>query len=408
MHEIGARVLGGLLGAGGRGHRGARVLCDQGHPADFHDYREKIVQTVLGLVPVVRAYYHCDTCHEGFFPRDRELDVVDTTFSPGVRRMAARLGGKEPFAEGRSDLAELAGIEITAKEVERMSEAAGEDIRRLSRIEISSAFSRRPAPSPEIEVLYVAIDGTGVPIVPWEQEGRTAKEPGKDRARTREVKLGCIFTQTTVDEEGKPLRDPESTSYVGAIETAEEFGPRIYTEAVRRGIAGAGRVVLLGDGAIWIGNLGEEHFPDATRILDMYHAIEHASDVGKAIYGARSELAQQWTADRAEEMKAGDIASLLKALDELQPSDENGKEVVRKNRGYFETNEDAMQYDVFRKEHLFVGSGVVEAGCRAVIGQRLKKSGMRWTVRGANAIIALRCCLLSGRWEEAWAKRFTA
>jgi hypothetical protein len=246
-----------------------------------------------------------------------------------------------------------------------------------------------------------------VPIVPWEQEGRKAKEPGKDRARTREVKLGCVFTQTTIDQEGKPVRDSASTSYVGAIETAEEFGPRIYTEAVRRGIGGAEKVVLLGDGAIWITNLGEEHFPDATRILDMYHAIEHASDVGKAIYGAGSELARHWTAGRVEEIKAGDVEGLLKALEQLHPTDEETKEEVRKNLGYFQTNEKAMRYDVFRKEHFFVGSGVVEAGCRAVIGQRLKRSGMRWTVRGANAIIALRCCLLSGRWEEAWAKRLT-
>jgi hypothetical protein len=141
MHGIGARVLKGLLAADGRGHHGARLACDHGHSAEFHDYREKTVQTVLGLVPMVRAYYFCQICHRGFFPKDQELDVVESTFSPGVRRMAARLGGKGPFAEGRSDLLELAGIEITAKEVERISEATGEEIRDLSRIEICSAFS---------------------------------------------------------------------------------------------------------------------------------------------------------------------------------------------------------------------------------------------------------------------------
>lgn len=405
VHDLGARVLGGLLGSGGRGHHGPRLACPLGHPAEFHDYRPKTVTTVLGPVPLERAYYFCEVCHEGFFPRDRELDVVGTTLSPGVRRMAARLGAKEPFAEGRADLAELAGIEITTKEVERVSESTGEEFLELSRIEIATALSRRPLPGPDIGILYVAIDGTGVPIVPWEQEGHAAKEPGRDRARTREVKLGCVFTQTTVDEKGRPVRNPGSTTYVGAIETAEEFGPRIYAEAVRRGIDRARRVAVLGDGAPWIANLADLHFPGATRILDMYHAIEHLSEVAKAVYGPGSTLAAEWTKERVTEIEAGDVTRLLEALRKLHPSGAEQKDLVRRNEGYIRANEEAMRYDAFRAEDLFVGSGVVEAGCRVVIGERLKKSGMRWTVRGSSTIIALRCCLLSGRWDETWAAR---
>jgi len=76
--------------------------------------------------------------------------------------------------------------------------------------------------------------------------------------------------------------------------------------------------------------------------------------------------------------------------------------------GYFEKNKDRMRYNEFRRQGLFVGSGVVEAGCRTVIGQRLKQSGMHWTVKGANSIIALRCCFLSNRWEDFWEYRACA
>jgi hypothetical protein len=407
VHDLGARVLRGLLGSGGRGHHGPTLSCPRGHPARFHDYRPKTVMTVLGPVPFERAYYFCEVCHEGFFPRDRELDVVNTSLSPGVRRMAARLGAKEPFSEGRNDLAELAGIEITTKEVERVSESTGEEFQGLSRIEILAVRSAPPSPGPEVAILYVAIDGTGVPIVPWEQEGRAAKQPGQDRARTREVKLGCVFTQTTVDDGGRPVRTPESTTYVAGIETAQEFGPRIYAEAVRRGIERARRAVVLGDGAPWIANLADMHFPGATRILDMYHAIEHVSEVAKAIYGPASKLAAQWTKERITEIQAGNVTKLLDALRNLRPCEAEKKDLVRRNERYFEANEDAMRYDAFRAEKLFVGSGVVEAGCRVAIGERLKRSGMRWTVRGSSSIIALRCCLLSGRWDETWARRLS-
>ena len=83
----------------------------------------------------------------------------------------------------------------------------------------------------------------------------------------------------------------------------------------------------------------------------------------------------------------------------------DGKELLKKEIGYFEKNKERMRYNEFKKQGLFIGHGVIEAGCRAVIGQRLKQSGMHWTVRGANNIIALRCYLLSNRWKDLWEYR---
>jgi hypothetical protein len=241
-------------------------------------------------------------------------------------------------------------------------------------------------------------------MVPHETDGR----PGKDetgKAKTREAKVGCVFTQTRLDAKGRPVRDEASTSYVGAIEPAETFGWRLYAEAVRRGVQRAAQVIVLGDGAPWIWGIAAEHFPGAIQIVDLYHAREHLAELGKLFYGPRSAAATTWTAARSKELDAGEIEQLVAALGRLRPRHTEGQEAVRKARSYFETNAERMRYARFRRQGLFVGSGVVEAGCKTIIGFRLKQSGMRWTVRGANAIIALRCAELSGRWEEFWEAR---
>jgi hypothetical protein len=301
-------------------------------------------------------------------------------------------------------LAELAGIRVHAKQVERVAEGIGQQIETRAQQEQEAALAGKVVPLRAVPKLYIAIDATGVPMVPHETDGR----PGKDetgKAKTREAKVGCVFTQTRLDAKGRPVRDEASTSYVGAIEPAETFGWRLYAEAVRRGVQRAAQVIVLGDGAPWIWGIAAEHFPGAIQIVDLYHAREHLAELGKLFYGPRSAAATTWTAARSKELDAGEIEQLVAALGRLRPRHTEGQEAVRKARSYFETNAERMRYARFRRQGLFVGSGVVEAGCKTIIGFRLKQSGMRWTVRGANAIIALRCAELSGRWEEFWEAR---
>ena len=404
MHLVGGRVLEQLLNADGGGHCGAHTACGQGHPAAFVDYRPKAILTVLAPVTVRRAYSHCDICAGGVIPKDRDLDVVGTSFSPGVRRLMGRVGGKEPFAEGRRDLEELAGLVVPTKAVERVAEALGEQVEAVARREQAAALAGTVVPLHAVPTLYLAIDATGVPMVPCETVGRPGKDP-TGPARTREAKLGCVFTQTGLDAKGRPVRDEGSTTYVGAIESAEAFGRRLYAEAVRRGVQRAQRVIVLGDGAPWIWGLAGEHFPGAIQIVDLYHAREHLAALGKLLYGPPRATAAAWVAARWTDLDTGAIEPLVVALGRLRPRAEDARDAVRKAKAYFDTNAPRMRYAQFRGQGLFVGSGVVEAGCKTVIGHRLKQSGMRWTVRGANAILALRCAERSGRWEEFWEAR---
>jgi hypothetical protein len=314
------------------------------------------------------------------------------------------VGGKEPFDQGRQDLLDLAGIEVKTKEVERISELLGWQVEALWNQEREGILSGKVSPLlPAVPKLYVTMDGTGLPVVPRETEGRVGKdETGK--AKTREAKLGCVFTQTREDEKGYPIRDEGSTTYVGAIETAENFGPRIYVEAVRRGLRQARKVIVLGDGGVWIWGIAALHFPFAIQIVDLFHAREHLADLGKAVYGPDIATAKEWAKARSNQLDDGDVEAVIAEMRLLSPQQPKAQEEVRKAIGYFTTNAERMRYAKFRSQGLFVGSGVIEAGCKSM-GLRLKQSGMRWTVAGANAIIALRCCQLSGRWEDFWEMR---
>ena len=403
-HQMGGSLLEKLLNWDGGGYCGAHTQCGKGHRAQFIEYRDKQLLTVLSPVEVKRAYYHCEECNHGVIPKDRELDIVDTSFSPGIRRMMGQVGGKEPFEEGRRDLENLAGVLVKTKAVERVSQAIGNQIERVFEGERELALSGKVVPLKAVPKLYIAIDGTGVPVVGRETEGRKGKdETGK--AKTREAKLGCVFTQTTLDENQRPVRDEHSTTYVGHIETAEAFGTRIYAEAIRRGVSRAAQVIVLGDGARWIWGIAEEQFYGAIQIVDLYHAREHLAAIAKSVYGASALKSKQWMDARREQLDAGDVEAVIASLRRLRPSHTTVQEAVRTAADYFHANAKRMRYAEFRKQGLFVGSGVVEAGCKTICGQRLKQSGMHWTVRGANAIIALRCCQLSSRWEEFWEAR---
>jgi hypothetical protein len=208
-----------------------------------------------------RPYYLCEQCHRGQFPADVELDVAHTDLSPAVRRMLALVGQQAPFDHGRQQMHLLAGLDLTTKSVERTAEDIGADIARKEQRQVDAALQLDlPIVVGEpIPVLYIEMDGAGVPVVKAETEGRPGKIAGQS-AHTREAKLGCVFTQTTHDEEGYAIRGPDATTYTGAIETATEFGKRSYLEAWNSGWSRALIRVVLGDGAEWIWNLASQHF----------------------------------------------------------------------------------------------------------------------------------------------------
>lgn len=410
LHRAGAAALSQLLQFPAPSEKRRRLACPCGQQAHYREQRSKPVLTVVGSVEVLRPYYLCAHCGIGQFPMDVELDIEDTEISPGVRRMQAMVGQEAPFDHGREQMKVLAGLEVTTKSVERTAEAIGADIAQREQAEIQKALQLElPVVAGDpIPVLYVQMDGTGVPVVKKETVGRQGKTEGQP-AHTREVKLGCVFTQTTWDQEGYPIRDPDSTTYTGAIESAEQFGRRIYAQACGRGFSRALKKVVIGDGAEWIWNLVALHFPDAIQIVDLYHARQHLWEVARKLCPNDEGKQKAWMKIHQKRLlDRGKIEKLVDALRSIESDNPEVREKIRIEADYFERNTERMRYPKFRGQHLFVGSGVIEAGCKTVVAFRLKRSGMFWTVRGANAILALRCCHLNGDFEDYWEQRRAA
>ena len=399
MLQAGCGMLEKLLAAD-LGYRGPRVPCGQGHEAEFVSYRDKVIDTVLGPVTLTRAWYHCAACGHGLAPRDAGLGVAGASMSPGLRAMNDQAAAAGPFAKAARLLENLAGVRLTVKRVERAAEASGTAKAAADRDRAALITARKLVPfppSPLPDKLYAAIDGTGVPMTAKETAGRNGK--GEDgRARTREVKLAVLFTQDKLDTDGYPVRDPGSSSYLATFEPARVFADPVEAEGIRRGAAHVRQLTILGDGAAWIWNIAAAKFPGATQIVDLFHAREHLHDLARHLEFMLGDHKQEWLTARLEDLDYGDIDGICAAA-RAYPLAGVKKDELDTALGYFENNAPRMRYHWFRSRGLFVGSGAVESGCKAVIGQRLKLSGMHWTVTGAGAIAALRCREASSPWE---------
>ena len=263
----------------------------------------------------------------------------------------------------------------------------------------------KPPGTDSIPILYIEADGTGVPLVADELKGRRGKQPDGS-AKTREVKLGAVFTQTKTDEEGQPMRDYQSTTYVGSFQTAGDFGSTLRDEARRRGIDRAQKVVYIADGAAWVWELARVNFPLAVCILDFYHMMLYLFDLARLLYGTDPAAAKRKVTQWKEQMESDQVDAVIAAMHErvkeLGPLPVGTLESIQKQIAYLENNRERMKYGTFRQKGYFYGSGVVEAGCRAVIGRRMKQSGMFWTLKGAENVLALRCALMGNRWDECW------
>jgi len=382
---------------------GAEMPCRCGHAARYAGRRSKTFESALGRLALERAYYHCAACGEGFYPRDRQLGLENFSLSPAVTRMVASVAALVSFQEGSQLLEELAGVRVEAKQVERAAEALGAEIASDEKQNLEPLSTGALPPT-----LYLGLDGTGVPMRPSELKGRAGKQPDGS-AKTREVKLCTVWSAESRDQQNRPVRDEGSVTYTAAIESAatldtdpvaSDFTQRVLREATRRRLTQAQRQVVIGDGAPWIWKIPQELFPRAIQIVDKFHVKEHLSQLAKLLYSDPAQ-AKRWAAHRHAELDSGRFADLLRAVRRHADSSEDARKCFQ----YLHRNRERMRYPQFEAQGLCTGSGVVEAACKGVVGTRLKRSGMRWSVRGANAIIALRCSKLSGTFQDFWERR---
>jgi len=370
----------------------------QPHPGQHRKGRETLqVEGIFGSFELRRDYYYHPGKQQGHYPVDAALGL-EGACTPALAKLICLEGADQSsYQQAENHLRDTGGIHVDARQIQRVVQRVGLD---------AQAWQQRPAQpgSCDASVLYVSADATGVPMRKEELVGRAGKQ-ADGSAKTRSAYLGCVFTQHKTDEKGRPVRDYESTTYVSNLGPLEDFGPMLRQEAIRRGMGQAQQVVLLIDGATGLENMGHLNFGDAIQIVDFYHGAEHAAKVVEALLGSKEH--PQYKARRSRWVRrllGNGVENLIKETRQ-ECAGKPRAEAVEEQLGYFVNNVERMKYRTFRQQGFFIGSGVIEAGCKTVIGSRCKQSGMFWGEAGAENILALRCVHASRRLETFWTAR---
>ncbi len=364
--------------------------CGCGHQADYQRHRPAQVRTVLGPITIRRAYYHCPACHQGVAPLDRQLGYCAGSTSAGLDEVLALLGATaDSFAAASALLAKLTVVHICPNVLRAATARLGQVLQAEEQRVVQAAWAQGAVP-PAVGTppqLYLSMDGVLV----------------HTEAQWREYKLGSVYTTTTRPSATHPGREEvgaHEVSSVGDVAEAADFGQLLWCEAARRGVLTAREVIVLADGAHWIWNLADEHFPAATQIVDWYHASHYVWQAAHASYGEGTPLAKRWAKRRLAELWAGQVPKVLRALGQAPQHT-----AVQEARTYYTYHQRRMCYADYRARGLQIGSGTMESGGKQIATARLKQAGMIWSVVGARAVAAVRTWLKSDRWTEAMALR---
>ena len=347
----------------------APMVCPRcGRALEDKGIKPKEITTLFGTITVRRRYGYCHHCKKGDFPDDRRLGLDESGLSPEVKRLSGLFGGETDFARGSELLWEASRIRLSSKQLQRVSESLGEEIAQEEEADVGPDHH----PLHFGRTIYIGMDGTGIPMQARETRGRRGKQ-ADGSSKTREAKMCDIWEANRVNKEKIPVKDPGSVSYTASIESAAQkdtdlelsaFGRRVEREAARRGVDKAARIVVIGDGAPWIWNIAGEQFPHAICIVDRFHAKQHLSDLSKVMFGAKSAKGESWTRERYDELDQGRMDDLLKNLAIYEKTFPEAKRC----RAYFENNRERRRSPEFWAQGLSTSSGVVEGGCKSVVG----------------------------------------
>jgi hypothetical protein len=359
----------------------------------FHSRRTRKVMTLCGPVQLRRSYYLSP--QGGRCSLDEKLGLYHQ-YTPAVAQLMCWAGAMDPsFEQASETLKRFAGLDIPSRQIPRT-------LKHYSKHATAWMLARSPKKTTK-QILNIQADMTGIPMRPEELKGIKGKQPDGS-AKTRQIKLGCVFTQS-MDAQGHLQRDPFSTTYISTFADVTGFSALLHREAMNRGYATVPTTVFLGDGAEWIWKMVEDRFRGSVQIVDFYHACEHLYALCQTfesdIESAR-ELFKAWR----QRLKRNGLPQILDEASKLmQKMPRKDRAGIKKQLAYFEKNAERMKYWTFKRKGYFIGSGAVEGGCRHIIAQRAKLSGMRWLREGVGNVLSLRCLIKSGLFDDycnAW------
>jgi hypothetical protein len=399
-----------------------------GHQQRLVGMRPKQLHTMMGKVTIHRAYYQCQIeqeqeparCSHGQAPFDQVWGPFSGRTSPGVQKLLGKLVARMTLSEAVETFTDLLPLQMSERQALNLIQPVGEALRVREDKQIQTLFEqaadKETQPSEQsslrglpIRRLYIETDGVMARL----RRGSVPMEEAETKQKGdvyREIKVGAVFEGIPGRERsqlvpGVFLDEPGPIKYIARCMNAEEFGHFLYTLAQQCGLDRALEVVILGDGARWIRRLVEQHFPNATHIIDLYHAKEHVWKVANAVYGSGTAQGAAWAKGASDLLSHGkieELIDLIKILPALEPEPGSSRSVPEIEADYFRSNAERMRYPAFRAKGMHIGSGVAEAACKTIVSTRAKRSGMRWTPDGLDAVLALRTSVLSQSYDSFW------
>jgi len=389
LKETGQTLLVGVCELHVERYAATEIKCACGGVAKYQGKREGKTKTLFGEVVVKRDYYLCRQCHQGQHPLDKQLEFCAGGVSGGLYELLALMGAEFDFEQAASVLEKLTLVDVCANSCRKAAETLGELVANDEEKSLSAAWNAKAPQLPAVSEpiagdFYISMDGVTVHI---EEQG------------WKNQWLGAIYTTKASFNHKRPevleVRTQQA-SFFSDLGDTKTFAAHLWVEAQRRGMAQAQRLIVIGDGAHWIWNLADEHFPDAIQILDWYHASAYVWQAAHALYGEGTDLAQHWAKQHLDLLWEGQVATVIAHL----AAASSHKSAVQDVLTYFRNHQHRMRYDLYRASGLQIGSGTIESGCKHVISARLKQAGMIWSYDGARNIAKLRTRLKSRRWHQ--------
>ena len=414
--------------AGEQAERPCRREGECGHQQRLVGRRPKQLHTLMGKVTIRRPYYQCVVeeeepsalCSHGQAPWDSVWGQIAGRTSPGVQKLLGKLVSRLTLSEAVDTFTDVLPLSMSERQALNLIQPIGEALSEQEEEQVQTLFEQAANKEtqaaeqgsvlgPSIRRLYIETDGVTARIrrgsVPMEET--EAKRKGDVY---REIKVGAVFEGIPGREHselvpGVFLDEPGPIQYVARRLKVEEFGRFLYALAQRCGVDRAREVVLLGDGARWIRHVVEDHFPTAVQIVDLYHAREHLWNVANAVHGPGTPQGAAWAKQADELLSHGQIEELVQMIAKL-PSipalPDASRSIPEIEAEYFLSNAERMRYPTFRAKGMHIGSGIAEAACKTVVSTRAKRSGMRWTPEGLDAVLALRTSVLNQSYDLFW------
>lgn len=368
--------------------------------AKYQRRREGMLRTMLGQIKYKRAYYLCVDCGQGHYPLDEQYGLRPNAMSAELERLAALVGVQMPFAQASILFSELTLTSLSDQSIDKATQSYGQTVEKVEAGFYQQAVEQEPELEPSIRPLrlYGSVDG-----------GRVQTRAPKGQPQPwRELKIGAWF-----QARGEPPKKPDGAwaikahdiTYYSDILPAEQFGNIMWATGVEHGADQALELIILGDGARWIWDLADLHFPQAIQIVDWFHACEYLAPVAKRAFN-NSTQQEDWIRKVRDKLWLGKLDEVIAACKEhvqlhLKAEDDPAQQAVT----YFSNNRQRMDYPTYRKNGYQIGSGTIESAVKQIASQRMKVSGARWNLQSARMVAKARAAFLSGHWQQIASQR---